>query len=510
VAALVEGLAYLTIFAMTASQGAQTLVFAAALVSLVCALEAGCPSTGYPSEGLSLLQHRRNTSALRVDEGSGGSSVDVLDCKFEHSGPHLLEADSFKYGDCVTESGTTYYMFAEEAVSEIMPGEIADLELEEDQDNKLADGISIYHVVKAFYHDAGPKHITSTDIQLIPNTSALLQEVPELLSASEDPEYVIHTHSGAISQRCPSGYRTCSEIECRVYALTVGLQFKCAGYHCGTPPGCQTSVGSHVYFNRKMTWKRGTEVCIKDRPPPEVIGGEAKLVEEFCPAHQYTGKIMCDDGTAVAAGECCKEVDGENPENVSLATLKLPGWGRCPSNCQDRQRMYDGYKVVCRCHGCANQRRSELSDAAAFLKAHNYLRCLHGHPQLSWDDKVAENAQTSAQQSWNAGELKHSDSYSMTPRAGENMGLGQSTPEEVVAAWYNELVQYGYNGEGDLGMDCKSGHYTAMIWKDSKKLGCGWIGGDSTMLFKGFHYDSAKVWVCQYADTAPNKRGFFR
>merc|ERR1719282_2278256 len=88
----------------------------------------------------------------------------------------------------------------------------------------------------------------------------------------------------------------------------------------------------------------------------------------------------------------------------------------------------------------------------------------------------------------------------MSPRAGENLAIGLAAPERAAAAWYNELLDPGYVA-GDWGSDAIAagvGHYTALIWKATKKLGC------ASCVSTGPDEDTRTVWACQYADDAPN------
>jgi len=201
---------------------------------------------------------------------------------------------------------------------------------------------------------------------------------------------------------------------------------------------------------------------------------EAK-VDHICPAQLYTGRIMCDDGTAVDYGQCC-------PDNEF-----------CPTGCSESAKYTDNGVTECACEGCPMERKLQLSDEDAFVKAHNYFRCLHGHPELTWDDAVATNANTPAEQSCNSGTLIHSNSYDFTPSAGENLAMGQTSPERATIDWYNEIVDPGYTagswGDGASG----TGHYTALIWKATTSIGCNSCGTGSN-----------KVWACQYAHEPPN------
>jgi len=54
--------------------------------------------------------------------------------------------------------------------------------------------------------------------------------------------------------------------------------------------------------------------------------------------------------------------------------------------------------------------------------------------------------------------------------------------------WFTEYVQQGDSGK-------TTGHYTAMVWKDTTHLGC------------GIQHGGGGVIRCQYAATAPNYQG---
>jgi len=102
------------------------------------------------------------------------------------------------------------------------------------------------------------------------------------------------------------------------------------------------------------------------------------------------------------------------------------------------------------------------------VRAHNFYRCLHGVPPLQWNAQIAQYAQAWVEK---AG-FKHSNSYE-TPLGpmGENLywSSGVPTGAEAVESWYGESTGYAYGGE-DSGA---SGHFTAMIWKDARYVGCG-------------------------------------
>lgn len=96
----------------------------------------------------------------------------------------------------------------------------------------------------------------------------------------------------------------------------------------------------------------------------------------------------------------------------------------------------------------------------------NNMRHKHQAPALVWDNDVALYAQKWA----NAGKFVHSNG-----RYGENLALVcASTPQEAInisiALWYNENKLYDFeHGLYKPGV----GHFTAMVWKSSKRLGVG-------------------------------------
>merc|ERR1719424_305967 len=136
--------------------------------------------------------------------------------------------------------------------------------------------------------------------------------------------------------------------------------------------------------------------------------------------------------------------------------------------------------------------QAELSDfAQTLLDRHNRYRCMHGVPLLTWSSAVANNAQKQA----NAGKFAHSSGADRTIDGqyhGENLWAGSmSNPDWAsgVDSWYNE-VKYTSGGRGAVtSFDGKTGHYTQVVWKNSKTLGC----ATGTVSQNGW-----KMLTCQY------------
>ena len=125
--------------------------------------------------------------------------------------------------------------------------------------------------------------------------------------------------------------------------------------------------------------------------------------------------------------------------------------------------------------------------------------CRHGVPLVSWNCDVAASAQTWA----NRGIFEHSDSYSIPPPAGpagENLAEGYATGTAATDAWYSEISNWAFVPGDGTGNSGTTGHFTAMVWKGVKKLGCGL-------------YPSTRIWVCRYKaddvlnDNTPNMGG---
>lgn len=134
-------------------------------------------------------------------------------------------------------------------------------------------------------------------------------------------------------------------------------------------------------------------------------------------------------------------------------------------------------------------------DQAAMVAAHNRWRAEVGVPGLRWSDKLAGVAQGWADRLKNEGcAMYHSgNGY------GENIykasalmwsdgrrDLQRKTPQQVTDSWGSEIKFYSYADNSCSGV---CGHYTQVVWKNTKEVGC-------AMSVCG---DNSQVWVCSYA-----------
>lgn len=122
---------------------------------------------------------------------------------------------------------------------------------------------------------------------------------------------------------------------------------------------------------------------------------------------------------------------------------------------------------------------------AALLSAHNAAREQVGVAALTWSDEVAETARRWAGAlAANGCALQHNPDKSY----GENLywTTQPAGGAQVTASWTSEAGDYDAQTHACAsGKVC--GHYTQVVWGDSRSLGCGMASCGST-----------QVWVCNY------------
>lgn len=125
------------------------------------------------------------------------------------------------------------------------------------------------------------------------------------------------------------------------------------------------------------------------------------------------------------------------------------------------------------------------------LESHNRKRKRHCAKALEWSAKLAEVAQGWADALQKRGcPLEHNKT-----EYGENLASGTAsimTAERAVDIWYEENALYEY---GPNEPSSETGHFTQVVWRNSRRLGCGTATcGDK------------RLWVCNY-DPPGNMKG---
>jgi uncharacterized protein YkwD len=115
------------------------------------------------------------------------------------------------------------------------------------------------------------------------------------------------------------------------------------------------------------------------------------------------------------------------------------------------------------------------------LAAHNKYRKEVNVPPLVWSGKLQNDAQQWANKLSSKGGLEHDKT-----NQGENLASGGGNDTRLVEQWGNEKKNYK-NGPVTGQNLTAVGHYTQMVWKDTKEVGC------ATAKMK-----SGRVLVCRY------------
>ncbi|KAD4179881.1 hypothetical protein R6Q59_023306 [Mikania micrantha] len=103
-----------------------------------------------------------------------------------------------------------------------------------------------------------------------------------------------------------------------------------------------------------------------------------------------------------------------------------------------------------------------------FTSIQNQARATLRMPPLVWDPQLARYALLYAKQRQQDCLLKHSNGP-----YGENIFWGSGdgwSPAQAAAAWVAERRWYTYGSNSCNGPEC--GHYTQIIWKTSRRIGC--------------------------------------
>lgn len=118
------------------------------------------------------------------------------------------------------------------------------------------------------------------------------------------------------------------------------------------------------------------------------------------------------------------------------------------------------------------------------LAAHNRERLALGVPALVWDTSLAADAKLWADALATTGRFQHSPADPADPNVpGENLWAGTPnawSPEEMVGYWVAEKRDYkpgpipAVSRSGDFE---KVGHYTQVIWRKTRKVGCALAAG---------------------------------
>ena len=123
------------------------------------------------------------------------------------------------------------------------------------------------------------------------------------------------------------------------------------------------------------------------------------------------------------------------------------------------------------------------------LAAHNAARAAAGVAPLAWNDQLAADARVWAKELAATGRFEHSPDEPGKPLEGENLWAGTPraySPEAMVGLWVAEKKDYrpGVFPNNSRSGDVENvGHYTQMIWRETRQVGCATaVGKDEEFL----------------------------
>ncbi|XP_058826887.1 uncharacterized protein LOC131686899 [Topomyia yanbarensis] len=155
-------------------------------------------------------------------------------------------------------------------------------------------------------------------------------------------------------------------------------------------------------------------------------------------------------------------------------------------------------------------RRSLFSDfESECLKAHNEYRTKHGVLPLKLNKRLCRYAEEWAKVIAARGVLVHRSNS----QYGENIFCSWSSPNANVAVpgrepvenWYSEESTHVYGKEPAT---LKTGHFTQVVWKDSRELGVGLASNRSGQVFVVANYDPPGNYIGSFAKNVPPPGGF--
>ncbi|KAK3095530.1 hypothetical protein FSP39_015722 [Pinctada imbricata] len=130
----------------------------------------------------------------------------------------------------------------------------------------------------------------------------------------------------------------------------------------------------------------------------------------------------------------------------------------------------------------------------AAIEEQNRYRSLHGTPPLTHSVVLSNYAQKWAEELSKRDSFAHSNcTLDDGTRVGENLAVGftgtgiEMPAKNAVQMWYDEIKDYEkfFGGEPDMKEFMQFGHFTQIVWKETKEVGIGKILKDGKTIIVG-------------------------
>jgi hypothetical protein len=135
----------------------------------------------------------------------------------------------------------------------------------------------------------------------------------------------------------------------------------------------------------------------------------------------------------------------------------------------------------------------------AWLSEHNVERARLGLKPLVWDTNLSADAARHAVKMARSGTFEHADQRNNKVAQGENLWMGTIgayNASDMVGSWIEERTAFRpgiFPNVSKTGNWADIGHYTQLIWPDTKRVGCALAGNSSDEYLVCRYYPAGNV-----------------
>ncbi|XP_058118515.1 Golgi-associated plant pathogenesis-related protein 1-like [Anopheles ziemanni] len=130
------------------------------------------------------------------------------------------------------------------------------------------------------------------------------------------------------------------------------------------------------------------------------------------------------------------------------------------------------------------------------LQRHNELRAKHSAAPLVLDPAICQYAQEWANTLASRNVMQHRTNGKYGENLFAQFGNTNVTASQAVDSWYNEIKYYQFGASQPHNFS-QVGHFTALVWKNSRRLGVG-IASRGSNVYVVCNYDPAGNFMGQY------------